>query len=107
MTVKYFKQITSGKVPDNQAVCECGFVDESGNVKPIGGGSSVGNATTETAGIVKQATTVATVASADAAAAAAETVTKAEFDAVVAVANECKQQLNAALAALKTAGSMA
>lgn len=65
------------------------------------------NATAQKAGLVKKATTVANVASADATAAAAETVTKAEFDKLVAVANETKKQLNAALAALKAAGIMA
>lgn len=65
------------------------------------------NATAQKAGLVKQTTAVANVAAADATAAAAETVTKAEFDKVVAVANETKKQLNAALAALKAAGIMA
>lgn len=65
------------------------------------------NATAQKAGLVKKATTVANVASADATAAAADTVTKAEFDKVVAVVNETKKQLNAALAALKAAGIMA
>lgn len=65
------------------------------------------NATAQKAGLVKQTTAVANVAAVDAAVAAAETVTKAEFDKVVAVANETKKQLNAALAALKAASIMA
>lgn len=46
---------------------------------------------------------VANVASANGVAAAGATPTKAEFDAVVALANETKVQLNAALAALRNA----
>ena len=55
----------------------------------------------------EQATTVAAVAAADAVAAAGANPTKAEFDAVVTLANETKAQLNAALAALKAATQMA
>lgn len=47
------------------------------------------------------AATVADVSAADASAAAADTVTKAEFDAVVALANETKAELNALLASLR------
>lgn len=65
------------------------------------------NATASKAGLVKQAAAVAPVAAADAAAAAAETVTKAEFDKVVAVANEAKKQVNALIAAGKAAGWLA
>lgn len=66
-----------------------------------------GAATASEQGLVKKASAVTAVASADAAVAAAETVTKAEFDAVVAVANETKKQLNDLLAKMKTAGQMA
>jgi len=55
----------------------------------------------------EQATTVAAVAAVDGVAAAGANPTKAEFDAVVTLANESKAQLNAALAALKAAGMMA
>lgn len=70
----------------------------------FGGGNAPGNATTATPGLVKKASAVASVASPDVAAAAGETVTKAEFAKAVAVANECKKQLNALLANLKAAG---
>lgn len=63
-----------------------------------------GAATTTAAGLVRKASGVAAVASADAAAAAGEAPTKAEFDAAVAVANECKGQLNDLLSKLKAAG---
>ena len=56
---------------------------------------------------VKQATTVAAVAAANGTAAAGANPTKAEFDAVVTLANETKAQLNAALAAMKAANLMA
>ena len=47
---------------------------------------------------------VADVSAADAAAAAADTVTRAEFDAVVTLANEAKSKLNSLLAAMRTSG---
>lgn len=34
MTVKYFKQVAAGEVPDNQAICKCAFVGDDGNVNP-------------------------------------------------------------------------
>lgn len=49
-------------------------------------------------------TTIAAVASADGAAAAGANPTKAEYDVVVALANESKTQLNTVIATLKTAG---
>lgn len=52
------------------------------------------------------AAAVAGVSAADCAAAAADAPTKAEFDAVVALANECKATLNAALSSLAAAGLM-
>ena len=58
-------------------------------------------------GGVKQATKVDNVSAADATNAAATNPTQAEFNKVVALANETKAKLNAALAALKTAGVMA
>ena len=71
------------------------------------GGEAPGNATTTTAGLVKKSSAVNVVASADATAASGETPTKAEFDAVVALANECKKQLNDLISKAKTAGQMA
>lgn len=64
------------------------------------------NATAETRGIVKQATKVDNVAAENAANAAAANPTQAEFNKVVALANETKTKLNAALAALKAADIM-
>lgn len=72
-----------------------------------GGGAAPAAATTTTAGIVKKASATNAVASPDATAAAAETVTKAEFDAVVTLLNECKAQLNDLISKVKTAGQMA
>ena len=66
-----------------------------------------GNATTTTAGLVSKASATTAVASPDATAAATETVTKEEFDKVVALANECKAQLNDLITKAKTAGQMA
>lgn len=50
---------------------------------------------------------IAAIATADAAAAAGEAPTKAEFDPVVALANANKAKINAVLAALKSAGIIA
>ena len=72
-----------------------------------GGGAAPAAATTTTAGIVKKASATNAVASPDATAAAADTVTKAEFDAVVTLLNECKAQLNDLISKAKTAGQMA
>lgn len=72
-----------------------------------GGGAAPAAATTTTAGIVKKASATNAVASPDATAAATETVTKAEFDAVVTLLNECKAQLNDLISKAKTAGQMA
>lgn len=71
------------------------------------GGSTPGNATTATAGVVKMATAVANVAAADATSTAStETVDPAEFAAAVTLLNECKTKLNALLAAERTAGQL-
>ena len=64
-------------------------------------------ATTTAAGLVKKSSGVSLVASADAAAAVGDAPTKAEFDAVVTLLNECKKQLNDMIAKAKTAGQMA
>lgn len=73
----------------------------------FGGGEAPGNATTSTAGLVKKASATTAIASPNATAAAAETVTKAEFDAVVTLLNECKAQVNDMISKAKTAGQMA
>nr|DAV64850.1 MAG TPA: Head fiber protein [Bacteriophage sp.] len=62
-----------------------------------------GTATQSAAGLVKQAAVTPAVTAADAAQAAGDTVTKAEFDAVVAVANETKRQLNALITSMRDA----
>lgn len=72
-----------------------------------GGGDAPGAATTSTAGLVKKASATTAISSPDAAAAATETVTKAEFDAVVTLLNECKAQVNDIISKAKTAGQMA
>lgn len=51
--------------------------------------------------------TIAAITTADGAAAAGESPTKAEFDPVVALANANKAKINAAIAALKLAGIIA
>ena len=81
------------------------LVKEDGS--DFGGGEAPGNATTTTAGLVKKSSAVSAVASANATAAAGDAPTKAEFDAVVALANECKKQLNDLISKAKTAGQMA
>ena len=81
------------------------LVKEDGS--DFGGGEAPGNATTTTAGLVKKSSAVSAVASTNAAAAAGDAPTKAEFDAVVALANECKKQLNDLISKAKTAGQMA
>lgn len=71
------------------------------------GGSTPGNASTATAGVVKMATAVANVAAADATStASSETVSTTEFAAAVKLLNECKTKLNALLAAERTAGQL-
>lgn len=65
------------------------------------------NATTNKPGLVKKASVTDAVASPDATAAASETVTKAEFDAVVTLLNECKAKLNDHLTKAKSSGQMA
>lgn len=74
---------------------------------PFTGGSAPSDATTSKAGVVKKASNTAAVSSADATQAAGDAPTKAEFDAVVALLNECKAQLNDHLSKVKTAGQMA
>ena len=73
----------------------------------FGGGEAPGNATTTTAGLVKKSSAVSAVSSANAAAAAGSAPTKAEFDAVVALANELKTQVNDLITKAKAAGQMA
>ena len=73
----------------------------------FGGGEAPGNATTTTAGLVKKSSAVSAVSSANATAAAGDAPTKAEFDAVVALANELKTQVNDLITKAKTAGQMA
>lgn len=64
-------------------------------------------ASTGALGGVKQVAAADTVSAADAKKAASESVSKAEFDAAVAVANECKSKYNAFIAAMKAAGMIA
>ena len=82
------------------------LVDEDGSDWNPGSGS-VAAATTEKAGTVKMAAATEAVSAADAAAAAGDTVTKAVFDAVVALANALKAALNDHLEKESAAGQMA
>lgn len=66
-----------------------------------------GAATAAAAGTVKLAAVTPLVKSADPAAAAGDTVTKAEFDAVVALAIETKATVNALINAQRAAGQAA
>ena len=81
------------------------LVNEDGT--EFGGGQSVGSATTAKEGLVKKASATEAVSIADAAAAAGETVTKAEFDSVVALCNALKAALNDHMAKAKSAGQTA
>lgn len=83
------------------------LVKPDGSAFTGGGGASVADATTAKAGIVKKASATAAVASADATEAAGDAPTKAEFDAVVALCNELKAQLNDVITKAKSAGQMA
>lgn len=80
------------------------LVDSKG--KPVQLGSAA-QATVSMPGTVKKASAVAAVQSPDSAAAAGEAPTKEEFGKVVTELNECKKQLNALLANMKSAGQMA
>lgn len=71
------------------------------------GGNTPGAATTTTQGLVKKASATTAVSSSDATAAAGDTPTKAEFDAVVTLCNELKTQLNDLISKAKSAGQMA
>lgn len=80
----------------------------SGSYNDLSGKPTIPTAATTTAaGIVKKSSAVSAVASTDAAAAAGAAPTKAEFDAVVTLLNECKSQLNDLISKAKTAGQMA
>ena len=89
-----FHHLTSGVANTaRQAVIETQFVDDNGKPVDFDG--------------VKKGVAVAKVAAADAVAAAGAAPTKAEYDAVVTELNETKRQLNALLASLTAAGTIA
>lgn len=73
---------------------------------PFAGGEAPGAATADSAGVVRMAAAVPVVSAADASPAAAETVTKAEFDAVVALANALKSTVNQLISGATAAGQM-
>lgn len=79
------------------------LVNEDGT--PFSGSASA--ATVSAAGTVKKASATDAVSAANAAQAASSTVTKAEFDAVVALCNELKTKFNDHLTKAKSAGQMA
>lgn len=64
-------------------------------------------ATNSALGGVKKAVVTPLVTAANATAAAGSTITKAEFDKVVALANESKAKLNAVITAQRSAGQSA
>lgn len=101
--------ITTAMLQDN-AVTNDKIADGTIQAAKLASGvipAAPGNATTETAGLVKMATAVANVAAADATStASAETVNPAEFAAAVTLLNECKTKLNALLAAERAAGQL-
>ncbi len=68
------------------------------------GGTSVGAATTSTAGVVKKAAAVTALPAMTGAAAAGTTPTKAEHDALVADITNLRTTLSDLIAKLKTAG---
>lgn len=69
------------------------------------GGTKVGDATTSTKGIVKMATKVDAISTANAVTAKAE-YTQADIEGMVTLINKNKESINAILSALKTAGIM-
>ena len=83
----------AGLTAPYDGVAEAVFVDDNGKPVDFGG--------------VKKGVAVAKVAAADAVAAAGAAPTKAEYDAVVTELNETKRQLNALLASLTAAGTIA
>lgn len=76
-------------------------------VEELPGGYTLPAATAAALGGVKQSSVTALVAAADAAAAAGETVTKAEFDKAVTLLNECKAKLNSVISADRASGQAA
>lgn len=73
---------------------------------PFSGGEAPGAATASRAGVVRMAAAVAPVGAADASPAASETVTKAEFDAVVTLVNQLKSTVNQLISGATAAGQM-
>lgn len=73
---------------------------------PYSGGEAPGAATASTAGVVRMAAAVPAVSAADASPAASETVTKAELDAVVELANQLKSTVNQIISGATAAGQM-
>ena len=125
---KYIRFLTAAEaadLPPEQAVMVAVAVDEHGQPVDIDGGGFSGSyndltdkptipeayvlpaATASVLGGVKQAAATAAVSAEDAAAAGAEAVTKAEFDAVVALANANKAAINDVISKAKAAGQMA
>lgn len=80
---------------------------EDGEPVSIGGGSyELPAAGADSLGGVKLASKVDAVAAADAASASGEAPTAAEHNAAAALANECKEKINAVIGAMKSAGIM-
>lgn len=82
--------------------------DSDGNEISLGGGSyTLPAATTSVIGGVKQAAVTPQVAADDATAAAGDTPTKAEYDAVVTLVNELKAKVNSLINNGRSAGQQA
>jgi hypothetical protein len=107
--VEFQHAVTGMQADASQSVTQVQFVDDNGQPTDIGGGNAytLPDASATVKGGINQAVAVADVASADAAAAAGDAPTKAEFDALVTLANELKKQFNAKMAADRTAGEQA
>lgn len=101
MTTKYMRVVEGGDAPEGRSVCD---VSIEGLPQP---GEAPEAATTAKAGVVKMAAALTKVTVADATAAAGEAPTKAEFDALVALANACKAAINGNADKAKSAGQSA
>lgn len=95
---------SGGTTVEDGSITTTKIADKAVSSSKIADGVLPAAATDQQAGLVKLAANVPAVSAADAAAAASETVTKTEFDAVVTELNACKATLNALIAALAADG---
>lgn len=111
MTSPLYAHPLSGvsKVPDGATVVDLIYVDDERAPQdpPSGGGTTVSNATTSTAGIVKMAAKGSLAkANASVATAAAATVTQTEFNDLVNAYNALATNFNLLLDALAASGQL-